>query len=101
IRPPDRDATNPAYGEKYFISSLKPDLTFNWQFQNTNPDSCSYNNQGALTCTSDHPRGFEWCVNAPGIDSNGNVFANSEDGNLYEIDSTGVNFNTVFTNLAI
>src|SRR6266446_4152454 len=100
ICPPDRDATNPNYGQKYFVSSLNPDLTIKWRFQNTNPNSCSYNNQGALTCVSDHPFGFEWCVNAPGIDSNGTTFANSEDGNLYELDRNGVLVNTVFTNLA-
>ena len=101
ICPPDRTATNPGYPEQYFISSLNPDLTIRWRFQNTNTNSCSYDNKGNLTCTSDHPFGFEWCVNAPGIDSNGNVFANSEDGNLYELDANGHNFNTVFTNLAI
>ena len=101
ICPPDRDATNPAYGQKYFISALNPDLTIKWQFRNTNTNSCSFNNQGALTCTSDHPFNFEWCVNAPGIDVNGTVFANSEDGNLYELDRNGALVNTVFTNLAI
>jgi outer membrane protein assembly factor BamB len=40
-------------------------------------------------------------VNAPGIDGNGTVFANSEDGNLYELDSTGKLVNRVFTQLAI
>jgi len=99
--PPDRTATNPGYPEEFFISALNPDLTVKWRFKNTNTNSCSFNNQGVFTCVSDHPRNFEWCVNAPGIDSNGNVFANSEDGNLYEIDKNGVLFNTVFTNLAI
>ena len=32
---------------------------------------------------------------------NGTVFANSEDGNLYELDRNGALVNTVFTNLAI
>jgi len=53
------------------------------------------------TSTSDHPAGFEWCVNAPAVDVNGTVFSNSEDGNLYEIDRNGRLVNTVFTNLAI
>jgi outer membrane protein assembly factor BamB len=39
-------------------------------------------------------------VNAPAIDGNGTVFANSEDGYLYEINN-GKLVNRVFTNLAI
>jgi hypothetical protein len=53
-----------------------------------------------LSCVADHPFGFEWCVNAPAVDGLGTVFANSEDGNLYEV-RNGVLVNTVFTNLAI
>jgi len=34
---------------------------------------------------SDHPNGFEWCINAPAIDGNGKVYVNSEDGHLYVI----------------
>jgi outer membrane protein assembly factor BamB len=83
------------------MTSLTPDLQINWRFQNTNHDSCRRNADGSITCTSDHPFGFEWCVNAPAIDGNGTVFSNSEDGNLYEIDRNGVLLNLVFTNLAI
>src|SRR5437867_6955378 len=101
ICPPDRDATQPDYGEQYFMSSLTPDLQINWRFQNTNPNSCQRNADGTLTCTADHPHGFEWCVNAPAIDVNGTVFSNSEDGNLYVIDRNGNLVNQVFTNLAI
>ena len=101
ICPPDRNATHPAYPEQYFMSSLTPDLQINWRWQNTNPLSCSRNGDGTLSCVSDHPNGFEWCVNAPAIDGNGTVFANSEDGSLYEIDRNGNLLNTVFTQLAI
>lgn len=101
ICPPDRTATNPGYPEQYFMTSLSPDLNLNWRFQNTNHNSCTRNADGSISCVSDHPFGFEWCVNAPGIDVNGSVFANSEDGNLYEINSSGAVINTVFTNLAI
>jgi hypothetical protein len=101
ICPPDRDATHPSYGEQYFMSSLSPDLSVNWRWQNTNPFSCQHNADGTVSCTSDHPRGFEWCVNAPAVDLNGTVFSNSEDGNLYEIDRNGNLVNTVFTQLAI
>lgn len=101
ICPPDRTANNPGYPEQYFMSSLSPDLSINWRWQNTNPLSCQRNKDGTLSCTSDHPFGFEWCVNAPAVDGNGVVFANSEDGNLYEIDRSGRLVNTVFTQLAI
>ena len=101
ICPPDRTATNPGYPEEYFISATTPDLSVKWRFKNTNTNSCSYNNQGVFTCVSDHPFGFEWCVNAPGVDVNGTVFANSEDGNLYDIDRNGNLVNSVFTNLAV
>lgn len=101
ICPPARTATNPGYPEEYFISSLNPDLSLTWRFKNTNTQSCTRNADGTLSCTSDHPFGFEWCVNAPGIDVNGNVFANSEDGNLYILRPDGTLVNNVFTNLAI
>jgi hypothetical protein len=101
ICPPDRTATHPSYPEQYFMSSLTPDLQVTWRFQNTNPNSCQRNDDGSLSCTSDHPFGFEWCVNAPAVDVNGIVFSNSEDGNLYELDRDGHLVNQVFTNLAI
>jgi hypothetical protein len=101
ICPLDRTGTNPGYPEQYFMTSLSPDLTINWRFQSTNHLSCTRQADGTLSCVSDHPFGFEWCVNAPGIDGNGTVFANSEDGNLYELDSTGKLVNRVFTQLAI
>ena len=99
--PPDRNATHPAYPEQYFMTSLTPNLAVNWRWQNTNPLSCTRNADGTLSCTSDHPNGFDWCVNAPAIDVNGTVFSNSEDGNLYEIDRNGNLLNRVFTQLAI
>jgi hypothetical protein len=36
-----------------------------------------------MACVSDHPYGFEWCVNAPVVDANGIVYANSEDRKIY------------------
>jgi hypothetical protein len=101
ICPPDRTANNPAYPEQYFMSSLTPDLRINWRFQNANPNSCTRNADGSVSCVADHPFGFEWCVNAPAVDGNGITFANSEDGNLYEIDRGGALVNLVFTQLAI
>ncbi|HEY4642646.1 MAG TPA: hypothetical protein VII75_14985 [Thermoanaerobaculia bacterium] len=101
ICPGDRNVNNPGYPEVYYITSLTPDLQVNWRFQNTNHDSCTRNSDGSITCVNDHPFAFEWCVNAPAVDANGTVFSNSEDGNLYIINSSGVLINQVFTNLAI
>ena len=91
----------------YYITQLDPNLRVEWSFKSTNTDSCHRNSDGSISCTPNtNPNGFEWCVNAPVIDQNGVVYANSEDGNLYSIaqGSTGV-FTTpkehLFTNLAI
>lgn len=56
----------------YYITQLDANLNVEWQFQST-------------TIDTNHPNGYEWCVNAPAIDSNGVVYANSEDGNIYSI----------------
>ena len=102
ICPPDRNATNPGYPEQFFVTSLSPDLnTINWRFQSTNTLSCSTQPNGTFSCVSDHPNGFEWCVNAPAVDVNGTVYFNSEDGNLYVVDRNGKLLRNVFTQLAI
>jgi outer membrane protein assembly factor BamB len=54
----------------FYITQLDASLNIEWQFQNT-------------TIDSDHPNGYEWCINAPAIDSAGTVYVNSEDGNVY------------------
>jgi hypothetical protein len=56
----------------FYITQLDPAFNAEWSFENT-------------TTGSSAPNGFEWCVNAPVIDANGVVYANSEDGNLYAI----------------
>ncbi len=56
----------------YFITQLDADFNTEWSFQSTAMDT-------------DHPNGFEWCINMPAIDSAGNVYVNSEDGNAYEL----------------
>jgi hypothetical protein len=68
----------------YFITQLDTNLVPEWKFQNTETQSCTRTG-GSLSCVTDHPRGFEWCVNAPAVDANGVVYANSEDGNVYAI----------------
>ena len=56
----------------YYITQLYPTLRVEWQFQNP-------------TIDADDPYGYEWCINMPAIDENGNVFVNAEDGYLYEL----------------
>jgi hypothetical protein len=70
----------------FYITQLDANLVPEWKFQNTNTQSCQRGPDGSLHCVSDHPDGFEWCVNAPVVDRNGVVYANSEDGTLYAID---------------
>jgi hypothetical protein len=83
------------------VRQLNRDLVSEWSFQNTNSDSCSRLGDGTITCTPDHPSGFEWCVNAPAVDANGVVYANSEDGNLYAIGQGGVLNQRIFQQLAL
>ncbi len=64
----------------YYISQVDPtNMTAEWSFQSTTVDA-------------NHPNGYEWCINMPGVDENGNVYVNSEDGNAYELPqgNTGV-----------
>jgi hypothetical protein len=75
----------PLQNGPYYVTQLNSNLQIEWQFQNTNTKSCDRNPDGSLSCVSDHPNGFEWCTNMPAIDSNGTVYVNSEDGNLYEL----------------
>jgi hypothetical protein len=86
----------------FYIRQLSSDLrTVEWTFQSTNTESCRRNLDGTLDCVSDHPNGFEWCINAPAVDALGNVYANSEDGRLYVIAQGGTEVGSLFTNLAL
>lgn len=85
----------------YSITRLSADLKPEWKFDSTNTLSCARQADGSLQCTDDHPGGFEWCINAPAVDAGGNVFANSEDGNLYMIAPDGTLVQNLFLNLAL
>jgi hypothetical protein len=60
----------------YYITQVDPTtiptMTPQWQFQST-------------TIDPNHPNGYEWCINMAAVDMNGNVYVNSEDGNIYEL----------------
>lgn len=90
----------------YYITQLDPSLNIEWQFKGTNTQSCTRNSSGTVSCTSTNPNGFEWCINMPAVDANGNVYVTSEDGNTYVLPQghTGV-FTTpsanLFLNLAV
>ena len=94
VCPPDRTTSDP---EAYFITRLSPSFNVEWQFRSTNTLSCARGGG----CVDDHPNGFEWCVNAPAIDANGVTYVNSEDGNVYAIDSSGHEVGHLFLQLAV
>lgn len=74
----------------YYITQLDSNLSVQWQFQNATTDA-------------NHPNGYEWCINMPAVDINGNVYVNSEDGNIYELaqSNPGSPAGKIFLNLAI
>ena len=101
VCPTDRTSSNPASPEEFFVTQLSPSLQVEWRFKNTNTQSCSRNPDGSISCVSDHPNSFEWCVNAPVVDRMGIVYANSEDGNLYAINQGGTLRQKIFQQLAL
>jgi hypothetical protein len=72
----------------YYITQLDPFMNIEWQFKNTSTDTT-------------HNNGFEWCINAPAVDQLGNVYANSEDGNLYVIQEGNPLLGNIFLNQAL
>jgi hypothetical protein len=56
----------------YFVTQLDANLKVEWSFKST-------------TIDNKHPNGYEWCVNAPVIDSKGLVYVTSEDGHVYSL----------------
>ena len=90
----------------YYITQLDSNLNIEWQFKSTNTQSCTRSSSGSVTCTTTNPNGFEWCINMPAVDASGNVYATSEDGNVYVLPPghTGIftaPAGNLFLNLAI
>ncbi len=85
----------------YYITQLDASLKVEWKFENRNTENCARQPDGSLRCTPARPGGFEWCINAPAVDALGNVYANSEDGNLYMIGQGGREMGRLFLNLAL
>jgi len=73
---------------EYDITQLNADLKPEWKFANP-------------TIDKQHPTGYEWCVNAPAIDKDGVVYANSEDGNVYVLNHDGTLKGKIFLKEAI
>jgi len=91
----------PAEPGRYDLVSLDTDLVPRWRFTNANSESCARQSDGSVVCVSDHPDGFEWCVNQPAVDAAGVMYANSEDGFLYAVGPDGSLRGKVFLDLAI
>ncbi len=99
--PDDNSDRGTRYPEAYFVTQLDSNLNQQWTYQNTNTLSCTRQADDSVTCVSTHPNGFEWCVNAFVVDANGNVYANSEDGNLFKIPQGAVGVTKIFQQLAL
>ena len=91
----------PGQDPGYYITQLGEELDVEWRFKSTNTESCSRLPNGQLDCVSDHPQGFEWCVNALAVDKRGTVYMNSEDGRLYAINRDGSLRESVFLQLSL
>ena len=85
------------------ITQLDASMHVEWTYTNTNTQTCARQSDGTVQCANngDHPNGFEWCINAPAVDSDGTVYVTSEDGNFYAIGQGGVEKARVFLSLAL
>ncbi|HXX31823.1 MAG TPA: hypothetical protein VEJ89_14065 [Myxococcaceae bacterium] len=85
----------------YQITQVGADLSRQWSFTSTNTYSCARGADGGVGCTSDHPDGFEWCINAPAVDERGTVYVNSEDGRTYALVQGGAEAQSRFLVLSL
>jgi len=76
-------------------------MDIEWSYQNTNTLSCRKKRRRLGDLCIRSPQRFEWCVNAPVIDANGVVYANSEDGNLFALSQGGTLKQKIFQQLAL
>ncbi len=86
---------------RYDLVSLDSNLSVEWRFTSTNTLTCQRDETGAVSCVSDHPDGFEWCINQPAVDAHGVVYANSEDGFIYAIARGGAALGRIFLDRAV
>jgi hypothetical protein len=86
----------------YYVTQLAGnDMHVEWQYQNTNTNSCFTLSDGTIQCIPDHPNGFEWCINAPAIDKDGTVYVTGEDGVVYAIGQGGVPKGQMFVGMSL
>lgn len=83
------------------LTQLSADLEPEWSYTLSNTESCIRGDDGRVSCHSDHPNGFEWCINAPAVDKNGVVYANGEDGVLYAVHPGGYRVESLFLGEAL
>jgi hypothetical protein len=99
--PSNRTVVTPNDPEQYLITQLDPRFNVEWQYRNTETQSCRRLSNGQMDCRTDHPNNFEFCVNAVAVDRNGVVYANAEDGYLYAIAQGGILRERLFLRLAL